>query len=111
VFTSVERQRFFHMPESLEALLATLRTPVNQVGFVVTLGYFRATKRFFARPFHQADVDYVTGQVGYLPGLITLDSYAKAVQSRHSPKLACDSAIAGVGYRCSEVHLNRQRYR
>lgn len=83
MFTSVEQQRFFHLPESLEALLATLRTPVNQVGFVVTLGYFRATKRFFAQPFHQVDVDYVTGQLGYLPGLITLDSYAQAVQSRH----------------------------
>lgn len=33
VFTNVERQRFFHMPESLEILLATLRTPVNQ-GYV-----------------------------------------------------------------------------
>ena len=82
VFTNVERQRFLHMPESLEVLLAPLRTPVNQVGFVVTLGYSRATKRFFAQPFHQVDVDYVTGQLGYLPGLITLDSYAKAVQSR-----------------------------
>jgi hypothetical protein len=82
-FTSVERHRFFHMPESLEALLATLRTPVTQVGFVVTLGYFRATRRFFARWFHQTDVDYVTGQLGYLPGLITLDSYTKSVQSRH----------------------------
>jgi hypothetical protein len=31
MFTSAERQRFFHLPESLEALLATLRTPINQV--------------------------------------------------------------------------------
>jgi hypothetical protein len=29
----------------------------------------------------------------------------------NSPKLACDGVIAGAGYRCSEVRLNRQRYR
>jgi hypothetical protein len=80
--TSAQRQRFFPLPASLEALLATLCTPINQVGFVVALGYFGATKRFFARPFHQVDVDYVTWQLGYLPRLVTLDSYAKAVRSR-----------------------------
>ena len=53
------------------------------MGFVVTLGYFPATRRFFARWLHQTDLDYITGQLGYLPGLITLDSYAKSVQSRH----------------------------
>jgi hypothetical protein len=103
VFTSVERQRFFHIPESLEALLATLRTPVNQVGFVVTLGYFRATKRFFARQFHPEDVDYVTGQLGYLPGLITLDSYAKSVQSRHR-KLILDY----LGFRAFDTQVRQE---
>ena len=47
--TSVERQRFFDTPQSLERLLASFRTPANQIGFVLTLGYFKATKRFFAQ--------------------------------------------------------------
>jgi Domain of unknown function (DUF4158) len=83
VFTPIERHHFLQIPESLETLLTTRRSLVNQVGFVVMLGYFRASKRFFARQFHQADIDYVTGQLGYLPGLITLETYDKSVQSRH----------------------------
>jgi hypothetical protein len=31
VFSSSERKRYFHIPSSLEAILATLRTETNQV--------------------------------------------------------------------------------
>jgi hypothetical protein len=55
VFTSVERKRFFHLAQRLENLLATFRTPTTQICFVLTLGYFKATNRFFARQFHEAD--------------------------------------------------------
>jgi hypothetical protein len=49
VFTPLEWYHFLQIPESLGTLLTTRRSPVNQVGFVVMLGYFRASKRFFAR--------------------------------------------------------------
>jgi hypothetical protein len=38
VFTSVERKRFFDLSQRLEELLHTLRSPVNQTGFVLALG-------------------------------------------------------------------------
>src|SRR6266581_4735743 len=44
-FHSVERKRFFDISQSLDPLLASFRTPTNQMCFVLTLGYFRATKR------------------------------------------------------------------
>lgn len=56
VFSDAERDVFFNVSESLEALLATLRSPINRVYLVLTVGYFRATKRFFTPPFHQTDV-------------------------------------------------------
>jgi hypothetical protein len=59
VFSYAERETFFHVSESLNALLRTLRSPTNRVYLVLTVGYFRATKRFFAPPFHEADVAYV----------------------------------------------------
>jgi Domain of unknown function (DUF4158) len=46
VFSPTERETFFHVSESLERLLATLRSPTNGVCLVLTVGYFRATKRF-----------------------------------------------------------------
>jgi len=62
--TNIQRQRFFNLSQSLLDLLSTFRTPTNQIGFVLTLGYFLATKRFFAksegkaytfRQFHEVD--------------------------------------------------------
>ena len=80
-FTNIQRQRFFNLSQSLLDLVTTFRTPTNQIGFVVTLGYFMATKRFFAksvgfaftfRQFHEVDVAYVARQLGFLPGVFDL---------------------------------------
>jgi TnpA family transposase len=43
VFSYAERETFFHVSESLDALLRTLRSPTNRVYLVLTVGYFRAT--------------------------------------------------------------------
>jgi TnpA family transposase len=83
VFTNTERQRFFDLPQSLFNLLTTFRTPTNQICFVLTLGYFKATKRFFARQFHQADAVYVAKQLGFLPGVFNLSLYDEATARRH----------------------------
>lgn len=42
-FSSVERKRFFTLSQSLDPLLASFRTPTNQMGFVLALGYFKTT--------------------------------------------------------------------
>ena len=84
VFSPTERDTYFHVSESFEGLLATLRSPTNCVCLVLTVGYFRATKRFFGAPFHQADVAYVSHTLGYTPDQIDLAAYdVKATASRH----------------------------
>jgi hypothetical protein len=35
VLSRVERQRYFQIPQSLDAMLTTLRTPTNQVYFLL----------------------------------------------------------------------------
>jgi TnpA family transposase len=90
VFSYAERETFFSVSASLDALLATLRSPTNRLCLVLTMGYFRATKRFFAPPFHQTDVAYVAKKLGYAPDQIDLDAYdEKATTSRHR-KLTLD---------------------
>jgi len=83
VFRSVERKRFFHLSPSVLDHLTTFRTPTNQIGFVLTLGYFKATKRFFARQFHSADATYVAEHLGFLPGVFNLSAYDEATARRH----------------------------
>jgi len=55
VFNSAERKRFFSLPVMLKDSMANLRTPTNQVCFLVAAGYFKARRKFFARQFHQAE--------------------------------------------------------
>ena len=85
VFSPIEREKFFQFSDSLHSWLTTLRTATNQVGLVLTVGYFRATKRFFPpTAFHEADVAYVARQLGCLPGLLDFTRYdEKATASRH----------------------------
>ena len=84
VFSNAEREKFFHVGKSLESLLATLRTSTNQVCFLLTLGYFRATKRFFAQPYHPKDVEYVALVLGKQSEQLELETYdKKATASRH----------------------------
>ena len=82
-FTSTQRQRFFDLSQSLSSLLTTFRTPTNQIGFVLTLGYFKATKRFFTHPFHTVDADYVARQLGFLPGVFDLTASQGTTARRH----------------------------
>ena len=83
VFTSVDRKGFFYLSQSVLEHLTTFRTPINQIGFVLTRGYFLATKRFFARQFHSADATYVSKQLGFLPSVFNLDTYDEATARRH----------------------------
>ena len=83
LFSSVERKRFFDLSQRLESLLTTFRTPTNAICFVLTLGYFKATKRFFARQFHATDADYVARQLGYLPGVFDPSDYKEATARWH----------------------------
>ena len=89
VFYSVDRKRFFDITPRASDILNTLRSPTNKVCFVVTLGYFKATKRFFASQFRENDVEYVARQLGFLPDLVATEDYDEGT-FRHHQKLIRD---------------------
>lgn len=90
VFTSAERQRYFHISQGVEEILATLRTQANQAHFLLSLGYCRATGRFFAGKYQPPDGEYVASKLGLLPGMVDISGYdLKATASRHR-KLVLD---------------------
>lgn len=101
-FHSVERKRFFDISHSLDPLLASFRTPTNQMCFVLTLGYFRATKRFFPRQFHDADAAYVAKQLGFLPGVFDLSAYDEATARRHRQVI-----LDYLGFRPFDAHATQ----
>jgi hypothetical protein len=83
VFNSVERRRFFTLPQMLNESMESLKSPTNKVCFVVTAGYFKARHRFFARQFHQTDIAYVARQIGVQINDVDTSIYDKATYLRH----------------------------
>jgi TnpA family transposase len=83
-FNSVERKRFFTLSAAFQEFLESPRTtPTNKVCFLVTLGYFKARRKFFARQFVQTDIEFVTHQVGAKLLEVSVENYDKATYLRH----------------------------
>ncbi|SJM90998.1 hypothetical protein CRENPOLYSF1_170044 [Crenothrix polyspora] len=83
VFNSLERRRFFTLPQMLNEAMGNLKSPTNKVCFTVTAGYFKARHRFFARQFHQTDIAYVARQIGVQIDDVDTSVYDKATYLRH----------------------------
>lgn len=83
-FNSTERKKFFALSMVLEELLESPRTtPTNKVCFVLSLGYFKARKKFFARQFLKTDIEFVANQLNVPLSEIDLESYSKVTYLRH----------------------------
>lgn len=82
-FNSVERKRFFSVSLAINAVLETLRTPTNKVFFLILTGYFRAKRRFFARQFSQADIEFAAHQLSVNPQDVHVENYSKVTYLRH----------------------------
>ena len=64
VFNSVQRKQFFDFPASLLEISATLHKKTARISFLLSCGYFKATKRFFApKDFHPRDIEHVARRI------------------------------------------------
>jgi len=82
-FNSVERKRFFTLPLMFHESMDGLKTPTNKVCFLVAAGYFKARHRFFARQFHQTDIEFVARQIGVHIDEVQLKTYSRVTYLRH----------------------------
>lgn len=84
IFTMAQQHQYFEPPLMVLHHLKRLKTPTNQVGFLISYGYFRATWKFFpVSQFRQADIQYVARTLGWSTHHVSLTSYAPETQSRH----------------------------
>ena len=84
LFNSAERKRNFDLPVALEQLAAGLRTPTNQLCFLLSCGYFKATHRFYpAHTFRPRDVSYVAERAALWREEVNLADYDKQTMARH----------------------------
>ena len=84
IFNSAERKRCFDFPAPLQEIATSLRTATNQVVFLLSCGYFKATKRFYPVPtFHQRDLAYVSDRTAAAQETIDLADYPRQTMARH----------------------------
>ncbi len=59
-FNGEERKKFFLTPIWAKEALAGFKTPVNKIGFILQLGYFKAVNKFFSvKTFYEKDFEFV----------------------------------------------------
>jgi Domain of unknown function (DUF4158) len=88
IFNSVERKRNFDFPAPIEQIAASLRTPINQLCFLLSCGYFKATHRFYpAHMFRPRDISYVAERLGIAIEEINLAGYDKQTMARHQASI------------------------
>jgi hypothetical protein len=84
IFNSAERKRCFDFPAPLQEIATSLRTATNQVVFLLSCGYFKATKRFYpVATFHPRDLAYVSDRIAAAEETIDLTDYPRQTMARH----------------------------
>ena len=83
IFKSEERKKFFTLSAGLNLALETLRTPTDQVFFILQAGYFRDRHRFFENQFRPADIAFVADRQKILTAQVNLSNYPKQTLLRH----------------------------
>jgi TnpA family transposase len=82
LFERRERKKFFEFPKGLLDIAQSMRGADHRVGFLVSCGYFLATRRFFSpAEFDPRDVAYVAGRLG--DGEASATSYPDRTRQRH----------------------------
>tara|TARA_B100001093_G_scaffold470170_1_gene491460 strand:- start:567 stop:3596 length:3030 start_codon:yes stop_codon:yes gene_type:complete len=95
IFNSAERKRFFSFPSPIKEKAATLRKPSTRIGFLLSCGYFKATKKFF-RPedIHQNDIAYIARSLNLEPNEFMPEHYVQSTRQWHQ-----DFILEFYGYR------------
>jgi len=79
-----DRKKFFYIPIWAKEILENLRTPVNKVGFILQLGYFKADNKFFSsKSFNPKDVEFVSEKLQIPLSSTDLSGYLGSTSERH----------------------------
>lgn len=84
LLTGEERKCFFYVSNYVEQIIKSLQTPTNQLCFLLQLGYFKASKKFFGSfKFNLKDIEYVQQKLNINPLDIALSDYTGTTFRRH----------------------------
>lgn len=80
--TLEEKEKYFILPSWFDSIES--RNPVNSVGLILMLGYFRMTGRFFvSSKFNEKDIAYIIDNLKIPQIALNLDTFQKATYGRY----------------------------
>jgi hypothetical protein len=83
VFNHEERKKFFSLPSGFKQSWGKLRTAENRVLFILQLGYFRSSQKFFAGHFHLDDFEFIKQKYGLSFSSDKHSNYSRPTIARH----------------------------
>jgi len=82
-----DRSIFFALTPDVRNAIKNMRNDTNRAGFIIQLGYFKASSRFFTvDKFRQRDINYVKRILNIRQDL-ELDNYTSTVNTRHQRRI------------------------
>ena len=88
IFNSEERITQFATTNTELTYIQNLKTPTNQVGFLLQFGYFKVSGKFFtAEKFKQKDINYVANLLNVKLSELKLSRYQKKTGITHRKKI------------------------
>ncbi len=81
---AMDRKQLFRTNKSSADIVASFRSVTNKVCFIVQLGYFKATHKFFkAENFRQSEIDFVCADLAANADYVHLQDYDATTLERH----------------------------
>ena len=87
LFNSVDRKRFFFLPDSLLEWTRHFDKSHNRIYFYLMCGYFKATGKFYRRKFHQKDIEFVAAKLGISLDISRMDEYKERTYRDHRERI------------------------
>lgn len=111
IFSYQQRKVFFEIPVGLKSKLSEFVSPVNDIGLVIQMGYFKACGRFFKVPtFQENDILYVCRILKIKRETIDLTSYASSSLARHREMILREFGIHRFAGLYRELTLEEANY-
>jgi len=85
---ALERKVCFSFPDQVLKFAKELRTPSNQIGFLLSWGYFKFSKRFYdSENFNKRDICYVAKCLNYKESEFLTEGYDKSTRHKHQSEI------------------------
>ena len=81
---AMERKQFFRTNKTATDIVDSFRSVTNKVCFILQLGYFKATNKFFkAQDFRQSEINFVCADLAANVDYVRLQDYDASTLERH----------------------------